>query len=107
MDLVDGIFGHKKTDSTFIKYDALLLEVLIGTHHGVGIDLQMRGQLPYRGHLLVDGPFTEQDMLIDVVCYLQVYRVVALEIHVIPPFPSVYNKRQTITGRSRQGNRLQ
>src|SRR3546814_649731 len=84
------LFSDKKSNAPFVENDARLLEMLIRTHHGIGVYLEVRRQLPHRRNLFIDRPSPQQDVLIDVVSDLHVNGIFTFKLHITPPFRVIY-----------------
>ena len=61
--------------------DAVVLQVVVGASHGVGIDLDLCCKLTHAGYLAVGSETASQDVVAYAVGNLQIYGFVILEIH--------------------------
>ena len=80
-DDVIGIGGNKVAQSALGVDDAHLLEVVVGSSHGVGIDFDQCGELAHAGHFSVGGEPSCQNVVADSVGDLQIDGFIIFKVH--------------------------
>ena len=71
-DRLPGTGRYKISYSAPIVDKGALGEHLVGAHHGVGVNLHLRGVFPHRRQPLFLGIFTRCDSIGDCIGYLQI-----------------------------------
>ena len=80
-DLLLGVGADKESQPALGVDDAAMLQVVVGARHGVGVDLDLGGELSDARHLPVGGECSSEDLVADAVCDLQIDCLIILEIH--------------------------
>ena len=88
-DFFACVSGYEITDSPFVIDDFLILEIIVGAYHGIGVHFHRSGIFAYGGDALLFPVYVAQDFVHNPVGYLQVNGFVLLEIHRLKSFRSV------------------
>ena len=73
--------SHKVSETTLIVDNATLLQLVVASHHSVGVHFYRSGKFSNRGDALVGAICPRQHLVADVLGYLYVYWFIVFEIH--------------------------